>query len=433
MTWPIFFELVLQMLVGNADQFMISRYSQTAVAAIGNSNQVLNVLLLSFGVVNTATVILFSQYKGAGQREKMNQVASLALLTNMILGLLIGGILVAAKGRIFTWMQVPADAFDEACRYVDIVGSCLVLPALFMTLSAIFRSNGWLKEALGISAVMNVLNITGNALLIHGFGPLPALGLSGVAYSSNFARFAGILLFIWFLRRRRQQLGIAVAYLNPFPWAQEKRLLSIGLPAGGDSLSYTSAQVCILRMINTFGTPVVAAGIYSKMFANLSFLYSLALAQASQILVGYRIGAGEKDQVDKQVTKTAALAVMISCTMSVIMFLLSEQLFGLFTKDPQVIALGRKIMLIDIPLEAGRAVNMVMVRSLQAAGDIRFPVVSGILCVWLVEVTGCYLFGVRAGYGLVGIWAVMAFDEVFRAVIYLWRWRQGLWRQRSLI
>ncbi len=432
MTWPIFFELVLQMLVGNADQFMISRYSQTAVAAIGNSNQVLNVLLLSFGVVNTATVILFSQYKGAGQQEKMNQVASLALLTNMILGLLIGVILVAAKNRIFTWMQVPADAFDEACKYMDIVGSCLVLPALFMTFSAIFRSNGWLKEALGISAVMNVLNITGNALLIHGFGPLPALGLSGVAYSSNFARFAGILLFIWLLRRRRQ-LGISVAYLNPFPWAQEKRLLSIGLPAGGDSLSYTSAQVCILRMINTFGTPVVAAGIYSKMFANLSFLYSLALAQASQILVGYRIGGGEKDRVDKQVTKTAALAVMISCTMSVIMFLLSEQLFSLFTKDPQVIALGRKIMLIDIPLEAGRAVNMVMVRSLQAAGDIRFPVVSGILCVWLVEVTGCYLFGVRAGYGLVGIWAVMAFDEVFRAVIYLWRWRQGLWRQRSLI
>ncbi|MEL7624937.1 MAG: MATE family efflux transporter [Clostridiales bacterium] len=432
MTWPIFFELVLQMLVGNADQFMISRYSQTAVAAIGNSNQVLNVLLLSFGVVNTATVILFSQYKGAGRQEKMNQVASLALLTNMILGLLIGVILVAAKSRIFTWMQVPADAFDEACKYMDIVGSCLVLPAVFMTFSAIFRSNGWLKEALGISAVMNVLNITGNALLIHGFGPLPALGLSGVAYSSNFARFAGILLFIWLLRRRRQ-LGISAAYLNPFPWGQEKRLLSIGLPAGGDSLSYTTAQVCILRMINTFGTPVVAAGIYSKMFANLSFLYSLALAQSSQILVGYLIGAGEKDRVDKQVTKTAALAVMISCTMSVIMFLLSEQLFGLFTKDPQVIALGRKIMLIDIPLEAGRAVNMVMVRSLQAAGDIRFPVVSGILCVWIVEVTGCYLFGVKAGYGLVGIWSVMAFDEVFRAAIYLWRWRQGLWRQRSLI
>ncbi len=432
MTWPIFFELILQMLVGNADQFMISRYSQTAVAAIGNSNQVLNVLLLSFGVVNTATVILFSQYKGADQREKMNQVASLALLTNMLLGLLIGGILLAAKGSIFTWMQVPQDAFDQACQYMNIVGSCLVLPAVFMTFSAIFRSNGWLKEALGISAVMNVLNIAGNALLIHGFGPLPSLGLRGVAYSSNFARLAGLFLFVWLLRRRRQ-LKISAAYLKPFPFAQEKRLLSIGLPAGGDSLSYTSAQVCILRMINTFGTPVVAAGIYSKMFANLSFLYSLALAQATQILVGYRIGAGEKDKVDKQVSKTAGLAVMISCTMSVIIFLLSEHLFGLFTQDPQVIALGKKILLIDIPLEAGRAVNMVMVRSLQAAGDIRFPVVSGILCVWLIEVTGCYVFGVRAGYGLVGIWAVMAFDEVFRAMIYLWRWRRGLWRQRSLI
>lgn len=432
MTWPIFFELILQMLVGNVDQFMISRYSQNSVAAIGNANQILNVLLLTFSVVSLATTILVSQYRGARDTRRVGQIYSLALLTNFTFSFLIGTILIIFNRSIFQWMQVPAEVLEESCTYMRIIGSFIYLQAISLTFSAIFRSNAWLKQALSISVVVNVLNILGNTILIHGFGPVRPMGLVGVAISSNIARAVGIAIYI-VLFIRKSDIPITFKNLRPFPWDQEKKLLSIGLPAGGESLSYSSAQMCILRFVNEFGTYVITTSIYSKMFATLSYIYTSAVAQASQILVGYLMGARKIEEVNRRVVSTVKIAMAVSLAASSILYLGSDILFGFFTKNPEVLKLGKMIMLIDIPLELGRAVNMVVIRALQASGDIRFPVISGILCVWGIEVSLSYLLGVHYGLGLIGVWMAMAFDECFRAVIYIGRWHFGRWRTMKLI
>lgn len=432
MTWPIFFELILQMMVGNVDQFMISRYSQNSVAAIGNANQILNVLLLAFSVISLATTILVSQYRGAKDTRRVGQIYSLALLTNFIFSLVITMILLCFNRQIFTWMKVPAEVLQESSTYITIIGNFIFLQAIALTFSAIFRSNAWLKEALSISVVVNMLNIIGNAMLIRGFGSVKPMGLAGVAISSNFARAVGIVIYI-LIFLRRSDIPIKFKNLKPFPWKQEMKLLSIGLPAAGESLSYSSAQMCILRFVNTFGTQVITTSIYSKMFAILSYIYTSAVAQASQIMVGYMMGARQIDEVNRRVVSTVKIAMVISLTMSTLLFLSSDLLFGFFTPSQEVLRLGKLILLIDIPLELGRAVNMVIIRSLQAAGDIRFPVISGILCVWGVEVTLSYFLGVHLQLGLAGVWMAMAFDEVFRASIYIWRWRKGHWRRMQLI
>ena len=72
-TWPIFIELLLQMLVGNVDQMMMSQVSQNAVAAIGNANQIVNVLIITFSVISLAMTILVTQYFGSGNRERVGE------------------------------------------------------------------------------------------------------------------------------------------------------------------------------------------------------------------------------------------------------------------------------------------------------------------------------------------------------------------------
>lgn len=108
-------------------------------------------------------------------------------------------------------------------------------------------------------------------------------------------------------------------------------------------------------------------------------------------------------------------------------------MLGVFTDDPQVLALGKTILFIEIFLEIGRAVNIVMVRALQAAGDIKTPVTVGIVCMWSIAVGLAYFFGVVLELGLVGIWIGMAVDECVRAVIFIYRWRSGAWKNRGLI
>lgn len=98
-----------------------------------------------------------------------------------------------------------------------------------------------------------------------------------------------------------------------------------------------------------------------------------------------------------------------------------------------MLELGRHIFLIEIFLEIGRAVNMVMVMSLQAAGDIKGPVTIGLLSMWLVSVSDAYFFGIVLDFGLIGIWIAMMMDECLRALIFIYRWHSGVWRHKNLI
>ena len=125
--------------------------------------------------------------------------------------------------------------------------------------------------------------------------------------------------------------------------------------------------------------------------------------------------------------------MLVSLIVATALFVLSKPIFGIFTSNPEVIRLGAVIMLIEIFLEWGRSVNIVMVRCLQAAGDIRFPVTLGILSAWTVAVLGGYLVGVVAGWGLVGIWIAMACDECLRGVLFVIRFRRGAWKKKRLV
>ena len=111
LSWPIFVELLLQMLVGNADQIMVGWRDPNGVGAIGNANQITNLLLLVFSVVCTAAMILISQYIGAKDTKRVNQTYTVALLMNLVFGLLVSAVLVLGCGPIFRLMGVHALIF----------------------------------------------------------------------------------------------------------------------------------------------------------------------------------------------------------------------------------------------------------------------------------------------------------------------------------
>lgn len=431
-TWPIFIELLLQMLVGNVDQMMMSQVSQNAVAAIGNANQIVNVLIITFSVISLAMTILVTQYFGSGNRERVGETYSLALFVNFVFGLGISVALVFFNRPIFAWMHVPAQILDDCAIYITIIGLGMVLQALFMTYVAMFRTQGWMKQTMAVSAVMNVLNIIGNFLLIQGVGPIPPLGIAGVAISSTVSRLIGLGLLI-VLFNLRTTIEVHLRSLSPFPWGQLKKLLAIGIPSGGESVSYNLSQMVITKIVNGFGTAVINTRVYANMFAMVSYMYGSAVSQAAQILVGVLIGGRKLEDAHKQVMRTIIYSLIIGVGVSTLLYIFSDSLFGLFTDDLAVLRLGKQVMLIEIFLEAGRAVNMTQVRALQAAGDIQFPILLGIASQWGVAVTLSFVFAVGMNLGVVGVWLAMMIDEVLRAILFLLRWYSGKWKTRNLI
>lgn len=103
------------------------------------------------------------------------------------------------------------------------------------------------------------------------------------------------------------------------------------------------------------GIVVITTKIYAYIIAMFSYIYSQALAMATQIIVGFLIGAGDLDAVEQRVWKTIRIAVTISTTVTLLLFFNSDSIYGIFTDNPEVLELGRHIFLIEVFLEAGRA------------------------------------------------------------------------------
>lgn len=433
MTWPVFIELLLQMLVGSIDQIMLGQYNETAVAAVGNANQIITTLILSFNVISLAATIMLSQFLGAREEKKAEQIYTLAVGLNLIISLVLSAVLLFGADAILRLMQVPNEVFEEAKSYLLITTLSLPCQALMLTFSAFLRAHAKMLIIMCSTCLVNLLNIIGNIFFIYGVGPFPRLGAAGAAISTSICRTLGMFFLIISFFRTVPGARINLQDIRPFPKDVFKRFLSIGLPSGGEGLSYNLAQSTSLIFVNIMGTFAVTARMYTGMLAQISYMLINAVSQSTSIIIGYCIGAREFDQADRQNWKILKTFVPVTLIITVILALFARPLFGLFTSDPQVIALGQQLFIVEIFLEFGRCFNLVLVRNLQAAGDVAFPVTIGIFSQWIIGVGVSYLLGIYFGLGLVGVWIAFALDENLRALIFSIRWKKGKWRSTKTV
>lgn len=429
MTWPIFIELLLQMLVGNMDQIMLSHFNGTAVAAVGNANQIINVLVLTFTVINLAATILISRYLGAQDTKSVSQIYTLSVGVNLLLGVLLTVVLVGLRNPLLLAMKVPGEIRPEASAYLLITGLSMPFQALMLTFSAFLRAHARMKTTMLVTGIINIVNIVGNAAFINGIGPLPRMGAAGAALSTSICRVMGMVLLGIAFYRSVPGEKIKASLLRPFPHDLLKKLLGIGLPTGGENLSYNLSQMACLVFVNTFGTYVVTTRMYCVMFAQVCYMLILAVSQAGQIIVSYCVGAKDFARAERENARILRLFTPITVGVTVVLFLFAEPLFGVFTQDPRIIALGKQILFVEIFLEIGRCFNIVLVRNLQAVGDVKLTVSVGIASQWIIAVGVAWLLSVPAGLGLVGIWIAFAIDENVRAVILYLRWKHGKWKK----
>ena len=430
--WPIFIEAFLAILIGNVDTMMLSKYSESAPVAVGNANQILNLLTLMFNIIAGATGVIVAQYLGAKLIKKISEIYSVAIFVNLILSVAISGIIFVFSGPIFRLMHLDETLIPDAEVYLKLLGGFIFLQAIFSVFTQILRSNGLTKVGMYISLTINVINIIGNYCFLYGPLKFLNLGVKGVALSSVISRLIALILVIIFFCKKVEG-EISIKYLKPFPKETLKKMVSIGIPTAGESISYSISQILIVSIVNTLGLVAANTKVYASVISNFSFLFSVAAAQATMIITGHLVGAKKEDEAYKRVLKSLKLSMVISIMIATISFCISDITFSFFTSNNEILKLGHKILAVGIVLEIGRTANLVIIQSMRAAGDIKFPTYLGMGSMWLVSVLLGFVFGKVCGLGLIGIWMAMAMDECLRGIIVYVRWLRGGWRGKSVV
>ncbi|MBU5266660.1 MATE family efflux transporter [Virgibacillus proomii] len=432
LTWPIFIEILLHMLMGNADTLMLSQYSDNAVAAVGVSNQVLSVVIVMFGFVAQGAAILIAQHLGANNRKQAGEITVTAISLNLLFAIVLSTVLFLSTKEILQLMDLPLEIMDEASSYMQIVGGLIFIQALIMTVGAILRSYGFTKDTMSVTIGMNILNVIGNYIVIFGPFGLPILGVEGVAYSTAISRFIGFL-FIFYLLLKRSQGKMDFSNFFRYQKQHIKQLLQIGIPSAGEQLSYNASQMMITYFVAQLGAVAITTKVYTQNLIMFIFLFSIAIGQGTQILIGHMIGAGKKEEVYQRAIKSLNISIVISLSIATIAYLLSDSLLGIFTNNPSVIETGGALLLMTIILEPGRAINIIMISSLRAAGDVKFPVYIGVAVMWGIGVTFAWFFSIYLNLGLIGIWISFIADEWLRGIFMLRRWKKRNWVSMSFV
>jgi putative MATE family efflux protein len=432
LTWPIFIEILLHMLMGNADTLMLSQYSDQAVAAVGVVNQIMSVVIVMFGFVSAGSAILVAQNLGAKQEKNAGAIAITSLSLNLWFSLILSLGLFFFNEFILNLMNLPNALMGEAKTYMNIVGGFIFVQALIMTVTAILRSYGFTKDTMFVTIGMNILNVIGNYFVIFGPFGFPILGVEGVALSTTLSRLLGFLTLLILLIKRSHGTLPFRSFIK-YKKEHVKELLGIGIPSAGEQLSYHASQMVITYFITQMGTIAITTKVYTQNIIMFIFLISIAIGQGTQILIGHMVGENQINKAYKRCLNSLKLATIISVLAAIIVYFLSDFLLGVFTDNSSIIEKGALLLLVTIILEPGRATNLVVINSLRAAGDVKFPVFIGIISMWGVSVTFAWFFGLYLGLGLVGVWIAFIADEWLRGILMLRRWKSKKWVRKAFV
>lgn len=429
-TWPIFIEQLSHILPGIVDTFMVSHLGDGAVAGLAVANQIVGFFIILFSFIGIGTTVVLTHYLGASDRAGADRVAATAVGINFWLGVAVSVLIWGFSGDMLRLLHLPPSLMPYAQPFLALMGGTLFLESLNIAFGSVLRAHGHTREAMIIAIGMNVLNLVLNVVLIFGLLGFPKMGVVGAALSTVVSRAVACMALAWVVRR---QLGIGVRlrWLTRFSRDAIARILKIGIPAAGENLCWQASFMVITYFVGQMGEMQLATFSYAMQLSMVMMMLGISIGIGTEIMIGHMVGAGHFDDAYRQLLRSLRVGLGVTVVSTCCVVVLAPWLLGLFTSNPTIIAGGALLLRVSLILEPGRTFNLVVINSLRATGDARFPVLMGMLSMWGVAVPLAWLLGLHLGWGLIGIWIAFTCDEWVRGLSMYARWKSRVWEKHA--
>lgn len=399
LAWPVGLGMLGHVLMGTVDTIFVGQLGEQPLAslAIGNAWS-FSGMVVGFGAVRALDPIV-SQAHGAGDDAAVGRALSrgLGLALWLTLGL-VPWFLLTAPGLRF--LGQPLGIIPDASGYVLALLPGLPFAMLFNTLRAWLQGFEVMRPATVAILAANVVNVGLDLVLIHGLGPVPALGAVGAGLATSLCNAFLLLALLWLVRDRVRASWQGFA--GSLSFAVQRPLLMLGLPLGLQLGLEVWAFNATAVLLGWFGETALAGHAIALNLCSLTFMYALGLSQAGATRVGNLIGA------DQPWVRAGLLAIAsggAGMGISAMGFLWFPEVFvALYTGESGVRAVAVMLLPIAGVFQVFDGLQVTMFGVLRGAGDVQVPTLANVLGYWLVGVPGGYLLAFRMGYGPVGVW-----------------------------
>lgn len=342
---PTLVRLALPMVAGLAaiilftvvDTYFVGKLGAAPLAAMSFCfpvNFVVYSVTMGIGIGTTSVI---ARAIGEGDRARVRRLTTHALVLALGIVTLIAGLGLATMDPIFTAMGADASILPMIRDYMTpwFMGvGLLVIP---MVGNSAIRATGDTVSPSAIMIVAGVVNILLDPILIFGWGPVPALGLSGAAIATVISWSVTFAAASWLLIRRERM----IVFERPTPselWASWRAILHVGLPAAGTNLLVPLSTGILTRFVAGYGTFAVAAfGVGGRMEA-LAMIGINAMATALTPFVGQNYGAGRCERIRQALGFGSKVALAWGSGAALVLGLLAPAIARIFNDQPDVVA-----------------------------------------------------------------------------------------------
>ena len=429
---PLIADSFLSILIGMADTVMVSSCGEAAVSGVSLVDSVSNLLITLFSAFATGGAVVVSQYLGREDREHARISARNLIYISAFISVLMSVLILPVRGHVIDLFF--GSITDEVKRYTDdyFVPILLSYPflALYSALTAISRAENRSFRTMGVSALMNVMNIGGNAVLIYIFG----MGSRGAGISSLLSRIAGCLVMFTLLHRGSDMLSLRGITRGPIDPDSIRKILRIGIPAGIEGATFHIGKIMVQALTASLGTSAIAINAVAGNFNAYSNIPGNGINLALITVVGQCRGQRNFHDITYYTKRLTALVYASTIAINIPFYLITPQVVSFYGLEASSLAAAIpicRLCLIECMLIWPLAFTLP--NMLKAVGDVRFILFASFSSMWVFRVGGAFLMVRGFGMGIEAVWYAMYLDWAARGIFFLSRILSGRWKTKEVI
>ena len=400
MALPMVISMFVNSLYNIIDSIFVAKISEDAMTALSlvyPVQNLINSIAVGFGVGINAVIAMLL---GAGKAKEANKAATQGLFLNVIHGILltiVGLMIMPSFLAMFTNDQT---VIGMGLQYSTIILMFSTIIMVSISFEKIFQAVGNMVITMLSLMTGCIVNIILDPLLIFGIGFFPKLGIQGAALATGLGQVFTVIVYLIAYAKCSLPVEVSRKYLK-LNRNLDAKLYMVGVPAILN-IALPSVLISFLNQIlSAFSESyVVVLGIYYKLQTFL-YLPASGIVQGMRPLMGYNYGAGETKRVKKIFGLSLCLNGMIMLAGTIICFVASGPLMGLFTENPETVRLGTAALRIISIGFIPSAVSVTASGALEGLGKGTQSLVISLLRYIIMIIPAAYVLCFFAGAGVV--------------------------------
>ncbi|MGB8000142.1 MAG: MATE family efflux transporter [Anaerobacillus sp.] len=418
---PIFLTNLLQTSYQFIDSIWVGNLlGSNALGAISIAAPVIFTVLSFIMGVNSATLTVLSQRKGASDEKGLIESLNAFVVTLTVLSVTFGVIGFLFTDPILKFLGTPQEIFNSTKVYLRINFLGILFLFGYNFIGTVLRALGDSKTPIRFVLFAVILNTVLDPLFIGYFN----WGIEGAAYATILSQGAaflyGVIYSIW-----KSKIPFTIPHLPDMK--ELKRISKLGIPAGLQMMTVSAGVTAIMGIVAGFGTQVVAGFGAAQRLDRIIMLPAFTLGAAVNSMAGQNIGSREWKRVSDISKNGIILILSVSLTISAIIFFSAESMIRLFINDPETIAFGETYLKTVAFFYPFLGINFVLNGVVKAAGAMVQVLVLNIISFWILRVPLTYLFS--NWLGAEGIAYGIGVSFIISSIFAIAYYRYGKWRE----